>query len=71
MILLLPGRLQLSEKAHSRRRKAMDVNVVASLKDLINKDQGRSMRPLAGELSSSEATGRNEMAQYICCKSIF
>jgi hypothetical protein len=47
----------------------MDVSIVASLQDLVNQDQGRSMRSLARELGISEAGVHNKMTQDIHYKS--
>jgi hypothetical protein len=56
-------------KAHNRRSDALDVNIMASLQDLINKVPGRSMRLLARELGISVASVRNRMVQDISYKS--
>jgi hypothetical protein len=47
----------------------MDVNIIASLEELVDQDPRRSMRSLARELGISEASVRNKMAQDIRYKS--
>jgi hypothetical protein len=65
----LPEDFSSERKTHSRRSDAMDVNIVASLQELVNQDPGRSMRLLARELGISEASVCNKMAQDIRYKS--
>jgi hypothetical protein len=61
----LPEDFSSERKTHSRRSDAMDVNIVASLQELVDQDLGRSMRLLARELGIGEASVRNKMAQDI------
>jgi hypothetical protein len=65
----LPEDFSSERKTHSRRSDAMDVNIVASLQELVDQDRGRSMRLLARELGIGEASVRNKMAQDIRYKS--